>query len=128
MTVSWKQVVPAILIGAVAGSAATVGAFKYKRSVWRDPAKRHERMLERFSKELDLSSEQKQKVSAIFESTRERLDALGTQTRPKFEALKAQADAEIRVLLSPEQQSKFDELQKKWEKKRRRRGKPDLLH
>src|SRR3990167_7323824 len=72
-------------------------------------------MLERFSKELHLSAEQKNQVSAIFEKRHPQMLALQAEMRPKFETLRNATDAEIRALLNADQQKKFDEIHAKME-------------
>ena len=73
-------------------------------------------MLEHISKELHLSEEQKQKVSAIFETKRPQMMALHAEMRSKFEALRNATQVEIRKLLTPEQQEKADKMEAEMEK------------
>ncbi len=74
-------------------------------------------MLEKFASELDLTSEQKTKVAAVFESKHKKMMELRDELRPKFEALRKSTQDDTRVLLTPEQQKKFDEIHSRWEAK-----------
>ena len=75
-------------------------------------------MLEKFASELDLTSEQKTKVAAVFESKHKKMMELRDELRPKFKALRKSTQDDIKVLLTSEQQKKFDEIHSRWEAKR----------
>ena len=113
MKLIWKQ----ILIGFVLG--AVVGAFAGKQ--WCAPSFSHrpwaggrehvqEKMLEKFNSKLDLNSDQQQKVAVILQQKRQKIDALRGEMRPKFEEIRNATRSEIRQLLTPEQQTKFDAM------------------
>jgi Spy/CpxP family protein refolding chaperone len=61
-------------------------------------------------RELNLSAEQDAKVREIFERFRPRFDAVVRETFPRVRAINAEMDKEIRAVLTPEQQKRFDEL------------------
>ena len=73
------------------------------------------RVVDHFSSKLSLNAEQRQKVSSILELQKPKIEALRTECRPKFEAVRNETSSEIRKVLSPEQQSKFDIMQQKWQ-------------
>ncbi len=60
--------------------------------------------------ELNLSAEQQDKIHAIFEAHRPELDALIRQAYPKVQAINEQMDREMRAVLTPEQQARFDQI------------------
>lgn len=80
------------------------------------------RMMDRLDRELKLSEEQKQQVHAIFEAKHPKMMALHEEMRPKFEALKSETHEQIRKVLTPDQQTKFEALkvkmEERWKKKR----------
>jgi Spy/CpxP family protein refolding chaperone len=76
------------------------------------------RMLDHMSKELHLSEQQKQQVAAIFEAKQPQMMALHEEMRPKFEALRNATRVEIKKLLTPEQQTKADQMEAEMEKRR----------
>jgi len=82
-------------------------------------------MIKKMEKELSLSAEQKQKLEAIFETTRPRMKALRLEMRPKFEELRKETSEQVRAILTPEQLPKFEELNQKmeelWKKRHEKR-------
>lgn len=117
--IRWRQVIIAFLLGSV----LTAGIVGLRFAAWnrpRDPKVRYERMLRRFSRTLKLTDEQKAKVGAIFEAQRQKIDALRNDVGPRFEELRRNATEEIRKLLTPEQQTKFDSMEKKHAEMRKR--------
>ncbi len=79
------------------------------------------RLLQRFSSKLKLTPEQRTQVATILEAKRQKIDALRADIRPKFEEIRTSTAADIRKLLTPEQQQKFDVMQVEWETRRRQR-------
>lgn len=73
-----------------------------------------ERRVAQLSHELSLSAEQSAKVTAIYDRHRDERGKLMRETMDRcgepLRKLRASNDAEIRELLSPEQQKRFDEL------------------
>ncbi len=109
-SIRWHQVVISLLIGFTLGM--TFGqwhAHESFRSHWKHGSMR-QHMLEKFSKELHLTADQKTKVAAIFEAKHPEMAALQEEMRPKFEALRQSTQAEVRKVLNPDQQKKFDEM------------------
>ena len=121
--IHWHQVVISVLIGFALG---TVFGQRHGeeswRAHWKKGSKRQE-MVERFSKELHLSADQKNQVAAIFEAKHPQMEILRDEMKPKFEALRASTQAEIRKLLTPEQEKKFDEMNAKMEERWKERRK-----
>ena len=113
------KIVIALLIGLIVGALA--GSWYVKENFtphWNGRGgdfKRH--MLEHFSSELSLTPEQKEEVGAIFEKNRPQMMALQAEMRPKFEALRNLTHEEIRKILTPEQQKKFDVMSARFEKR-----------
>jgi Spy/CpxP family protein refolding chaperone len=68
------------------------------------------RMRERFARELKLSPEQKLKINAIFEDGHQKINAIFEQNKAPLEAVRASTQAQIRVLLDPQQQIEFDKM------------------
>jgi hypothetical protein len=73
-----------------------------------------ERVAERLMADLRLSPDQHARVTAVLEAHRERLDAVRRDAQHKFETEQQAMRAEIRTLLTPAQQSQFDEWLKRW--------------
>src|SRR5262245_9259658 len=67
--------------------------------------------MEAMARRLDLSHDQREKIQKIFESHEDERRQAFDRCAPEHRALKARIDAEIRPILTPEQQKKFDELE-----------------
>ena len=113
MKLAWKQVAIAVVLG---GCLGFVGA------CWGLPRLLHhrwgggqfqQRLLDRFSSKLQLRPEQRNQVAAILEAKRKKIDALRAEMRPQFEELRTSTSTEIRRLLTPEQQKRFDVMEAK---------------
>ncbi|MFL6591017.1 MAG: Spy/CpxP family protein refolding chaperone [Chthoniobacterales bacterium] len=67
---------------------------------------------EHLSKELNLTDEQKTKVQPIIDQTKPQMKAIHEEAMQKMHALMENTGAQIRPLLTPEQQQKFDAMKK----------------
>lgn len=119
--IKWNQVVVAFLLGAF----VTAGVIRWRCGVpWpvRGEA-RHHYLLKKFSTRLNLTEEQKQKVGAILEAKREKIRTIRHDMKPRFDEIWQNTREEIRQVLNPEQQKKFEalnaELEEHWKRKRR---------
>ena len=106
-----------LLVGAAGGWWAGRELFP-RRWGWEQ---RYEKMLERFSSELKLTPDQKEQVKALLEAKRQKMEALRNEVRPRREEIRQSTQTEIRKLLSPEQQTKFDRMEKEWQARRAKR-------
>jgi Spy/CpxP family protein refolding chaperone len=68
--------------------------------------------LEHLSKDLNLTDDQKTKVQPIIDQTKPQLEAIHREAMEKMHALLENVGAQIRPLLTPEQQQKFDAMKK----------------
>lgn len=68
--------------------------------------------LEHLSKELNLTPEQKAKVAPIVEQARPQIQAIHQEAMQKAKTVIDNAAAQIRPMLTPEQQQKFDAIRK----------------
>ncbi len=120
MKLAWKQIAVAFVLGAVAAFAGVryLGPHFFHRGA----GDRHfqERLLQQFTAKLHSSPDQRAKVAAILEAKRQKIDALRADIRPKFEEIRTSTRTEIRQLLSPEQQQKFDVMDAKFEARAKR--------
>jgi Spy/CpxP family protein refolding chaperone len=65
-----------------------------------------------FTKDLNLTDDQKTKVQPIIDQTKPQMAAIHKEAMEKMHALLESAGAQIRPLLTPEQQVKFDAMKK----------------
>ncbi len=86
-----------------------------------DFARRGEMRMAAMTRALNLSSEQRQKISAILErqepTRRQTMQRIMQDCGGPLRQHKAQLDAEIKKLLDPEQQRRFDELSARQEER-----------
>jgi Spy/CpxP family protein refolding chaperone len=68
--------------------------------------------LDHLSKDLNLTDDQKTKVQPIIDQAKPQMAAIHKEAMEKMHALLESAGAQIRPLLTPEQQVKFDAMQK----------------
>ena len=120
MTLAWKQAVIAFVVGGCLGAAGTWWSLpRVLHHRWRD-GRGDEQMLERFSSKLHLTPEQRAQAASILEAKRQRLDSLREQARPQFDQIRVATSAEIRRLLTPEQQRQFDVMETEWQARMQR--------
>jgi hypothetical protein len=120
MTTTWKQSALFFAAGLLAGGLTVFGVLRHGHHGFRDDPAHRRRMLDRFSRKMDLTPDQKRKVGEIFGANGQKMRGLWDEMRPKFEALRKSTDAQIRGLLNLEQQAKFEEFQKKMDARRKR--------
>jgi Spy/CpxP family protein refolding chaperone len=75
--------------------------------------------LEHLSKDLNLTDDQKTKVQPIIDQTKPQMAAIHREAMEKMHALMESAGAQIRPLLTPEQQTRFDAMKKAHEDMRK---------
>ncbi len=118
MKLAWKQIAVALVLGGGAGfvivQACPLGRFHH-----RDRGHFQQRLLDRFSSKLQLTPEQRSRVATILEAKHQKIDALRAEIRPRFEEIRTSTSAEIRPLLTPEQQKRFDVMEAEWKDRRK---------
>ena len=77
--------------------------------------------VEHLTKALDLTPDQQAKIQPIFDQARPQLKAAREESMQKIKAIRENIHAQIRPLLTPEQQQKFDALKKAREDMRKAR-------
>ncbi len=115
IALSWVLV---FVLGAVAGA---VGQYLYrnqvKPAVARAAQPKPGAFLEGVTKMLQLDDQQKESLKAILARGRERYKQLGQQYWPQWNTIRHETDDQIRSILRPDQQAKWDAFLKKvWSK------------
>lgn len=120
------------LITLIAAGGLTLGGWTYLHA--QDPSgpphgpncehgsgpKHHmENPFDRISETLDLTSEQKAKVQPIVDQMKPQLKAIHEEAMEKMRTLMEGTGAQIRPLLTPQQQVKFDAMKKAHENMRK---------
>lgn len=84
------------------------------------------RLIDRLDRELELTDEQRTRIQQIFEARREPLQRTQREMRERMEREQRELQAEIRKVLTAEQQPKFDRwLEEDRARGRGRRGRPE---
>lgn len=84
-----------------------------KDSDWQ--SRRHHKRgnpVERLTKALELTPEQQAKIQPIFEQAKPQVMAVRQDAMQKIQAIRENTQAQIRPLLTPAQQQKFDTMKK----------------
>jgi len=96
--------VAAFALGAFVGGAATSLADRSHRHA-RGPS-----FIERLSKDLSLTTAQRDSVQAVLDRHQPAMDSLWQRMRPEFESERQLIRTDINALLTPEQQAKYAAL------------------
>jgi hypothetical protein len=83
-----------------------------------------DRAVAHFKKELNLSADQVQQISGIFDDTSQKVRELQKQTEPQFQALHQDTRGRIRQILNPDQVTKFDALMRQVDERHKRHPGP----
>lgn len=121
----WLVLTGVFVIGCVTGAALdgvyrTLAGGSFKRG---ERARGAEKMFEEMQREFNLSEEQAAKTRAILDETRGEFRALHDEMRPRFDAVRQKARARMRETLTPEQQTRFDEMMARRDQKKKEREK-----
>jgi len=98
-----------VLAAFVAGAGAGVGLYRWAGP--RFPPHPGPSALPPHLRGLDLTPEQERRAAEIFERHRPDLEAIMRDSYPRMRAVVEETHAELRRILTPEQQRKFDELE-----------------
>jgi Spy/CpxP family protein refolding chaperone len=71
-------------------------------------------VMDELAREVKLDAGQRTQVEQILAETRQKFEALQDQTRPQFNEIRQASRTRIRAVLTPEQQTRYDE----WNRKR----------
>ena len=78
----------------------------------------------RLTQDLSLTSDQAKQVSTILGDMQTKYDGIRQQMSPQFEQVRQQGREQIRKLLTPDQQPKFEDYLRRLDEDRKRRNQP----
>lgn len=116
---AWKQILITFAVSFVLG--AVFGRFEFSQTMhhrWKDPEARQKWVLKKMDAKLDLSSEQKEKITFILREMRPQWEAARAEMKPKFEVLRQQMREKVTPFLTSDQLGKYDEMEEEWRKRR----------
>jgi hypothetical protein len=121
----WKLVTGVVLVfvlGVVAGSLGTGFYHKYLFSRHKaDPSARKAFILERFSRDLDLTEDQKKEFKGIINQLEDRREALFQHGHLEFVKMMDEGFVQMKKVLNPDQKKRLDELIDEFERHRKER-------
>jgi protein CpxP len=82
---------------------------------------KHGNPVEHLTKALDLTPDQQAKIQPIFDQAKPQIQAARQESRQKVQAIRENTMAQIRPILTPAQQTKFDAMKKAREDMRKAR-------
>jgi len=86
-----------------------------------NPAAQRAHYLDSLGHELDLTGDQQKQIDGILVSVQARYDAIHQTVAPQYDQARQDGRAQIRQLLTPEQQPKFDDFMKRMDEERKAR-------
>jgi Spy/CpxP family protein refolding chaperone len=100
----------------MAACGLTLGGLAYLQAGEHGPEGSHHRHmgnpLEHLSEKLNLTEEQKVRVQPIIDQAKPQIAAIHQEAMEKMRAIMENAGTQIRPLLTPQQQEKFDAMKK----------------
>jgi len=123
----WKIVISVTLVFVLGVLVGSMGAGLYMKHHFPhpkgDPSEMRAFLLKRFSQKLDLTEAQRDEFKAIIAQVGERLEEHFRKTHSEIGEIVEPGFSQMRKLLSPDQQEKFDELIERFERHRKDRPK-----
>ena len=116
----WASLLLTLIVGMGMGVAIDRLALEGDRRGG-DRGDRGARLAARLTSELQLTPEQQAKVEAALASNRERAREFWRESQTAYETLRKEFRQDIRALLTPEQQERFDEMVQRDDERRRQR-------
>lgn len=122
MSLDWRKLLPALLAAFALGAAAGAWAHRMAGPRHRMAPPSPARMVARLDRVVGLDEGQRRAVLGLLEARRPEAEALHRETFEKMEALRRSVGDDIRALLRPDQQAKFDAFSQRMDARRRSRG------
>jgi Spy/CpxP family protein refolding chaperone len=85
-------------------------------------------VVDRFTRELGLTPEQGQQLSAILKDNEKKFAELRRSINPQAEAIRQEGRNQIRAILTEEQKPKFEEMLRKTDEERRKHEEASKTH
>ncbi len=121
--VGWVLLV--FLFGIALGALGTylVGARVWgARPESQDHRDKRARVVERFTRELNLTPDQQKQLDAILADMHNKYEEIRKQIAPQNEQVRQQGREQIRAILRPEQRPKFEEFLRRLDEERKKRN------
>jgi hypothetical protein len=120
VSLGWRKLLPALLAAFALGAAAGAWAHRMGGRRHRMSPPSPQRMVAKIDRVVGLDDGQRRAVEGLLEARRPDAETLHRETFEKMEALRRSVSADIRALLRPDQQAKFDAMSERMEARRSR--------
>jgi ATP-dependent Clp protease ATP-binding subunit ClpA len=120
--VAWLAIVfvLGIAIGVLGTYVVTTRVFAFAAAD-HNPATQRAHYIDRLDHELNLTGDQQKQIDAILSSVQANYNAIHESVEPQFDQARQSGRAQIRQILSPDQQPKFDDFMKRMDDERKAR-------
>jgi Spy/CpxP family protein refolding chaperone len=110
--VVWLFVVFAlgIALGVLGTYVVTTRVFAHGQPPAHNPASGRAHYIDRLNRELNLTPDEQKQIDAILTTVQARFDAIHESVVPQYEDARKSGREQIRQLLTPDQQTKFDDF------------------
>jgi hypothetical protein len=105
----WCVLIGIFLLGGVSGAAIKT-MYMARSSGERVPSMGSDGYFEMLKQELDLDSNQASQMRTIVDEARVQYKSVCAEVRPRYDGLRESARSRMRLLLSPDQQKRFDTI------------------
>lgn len=78
------------------------------------------RVLQQLTTELKLRPDQRERVQGVLRESGQEFARLRDEMRPRYQEIRARSRAQIRSVLDPEQQARFEQLRAEWQRRAER--------
>ncbi len=121
MTASRGRAAALLIAVFVAGLLVGAGGLALSRGGFSGPRRHHgpDDFVQHLTHDLALTTAQQDSVRAILSRRRASMDSLWHEVGPRFETLQASVRSDIRAQLTPDQQRKFADMNKRFDAMRR---------
>ena len=114
-------IISAFVLGIIVGAS---GQYLVLHNSISKPANSNQEILDSLTREVKLTKDQRSQVEQIINDSQVKYQDLRTQTRPLYDAVRNETRKRISAILSPEQQTLFDQRNRELDAKRAQKEKP----
>lgn len=116
-------VVLIFILGAISGALGTYIFYETRVEPYKKGGheRRHEVIMKRLSRQLDLDREQYDQVGAVMQEISSEIRLVRAQYRPQIETILEQGQEKIRKILRPEQREKYEKIIAKYKGRSKKR-------
>jgi hypothetical protein len=110
--VAWLLVVfvLGVALGVLGSYVVTTRVFAHSQPPQHDPAASRAHYIDRLNHELNLTPDEQKQIDAVLTTVQARYDAIHQSVLPQYDDARKSGREQIRQLLTPDQQTKFDDF------------------